>query len=736
MSSVLLSQTVTEKELQFEERDIVVEYAYGVSGMSQGKYSTARKHFKTVINHSTDPTLSMRSEFLAGWCSYNLSHWESAAGWFGAYSKKNGLLSEYADYFRGISLTRAKKYKEAISSWNEYFTKYGETKHYSEARLIQCDALTADKRCDLALPILRKILKDTSHGDRRARILLKIGSCLEALGNIKEAKTTYRDIYIYRPGSGSASKAAKRLKEIGGNPDKMSHAERYKRAEKLYKRARWENALSEYTKLLQDKRYDRNNERGRLTAIRQAMCLYRMYRTEDAARAFKKFFTELPVGAYTSTSYYYYGHCMGRMEKNDEAMRSYRNVIEKTPSSSLVPGSWLNIAQIYGERDKWDEAIKCMDIIRTKHRASARKLDISWRIGWIYYRRGDFLKAAERFENHNGTKELVSRRNAYWRARSLERAGKKPEAAALYKAFLDEKPYGHYALWAWARMGKKPLESTGFDRKPSVIKIPSFSKEDERLDRSRELALMGLLDFAVEELASLETRKDLTEPDHEAICMLYQSYGDYYRSRRAVYRYLSVDTNRYTIEEDRYWRILYPRPYSSQILSLSKKRKVDPNHVWSIIMQESNFRHTVTSSAGAMGLMQLIRPTAKQMAKRLNLKDFTDNDLFDPYTNILMGVNYLADVADKLGTHSGRFYLATAGYNGGPTNVRRWARARPDLEVDEWVEEIPFSETRKYVKRVFSNRSTYQMLYGKGDIEGVTAPVGVKIRNLVPAIFK
>lgn len=734
----------TEKQIKWDsDSNLAVEYSNGIGEISREKYSTAKMRFAAIANFSLDATLISRATFLAGWCSFNLSEWSDSAEWFGKYLSGGGILDEYAAYFRAISITRSGNYEEAVAVWKKFFQDNPDSNWNREAKLSQFDAMREVGKCDEALPLLEKLLSATDNDDQRARILFNIGLCRESIGKIEQAKSTYRDIYINRPASGSASKAARRMRELGMDPDQMTIEERYTRAEKLYDRARWEEAAFEYEKLLADKNFSRDSERGRLTAIRYGMCFYRLYRTERAAEIFKNFFAGLSVGSYTSTAYYYYAHCLGRQEKTAEALEAYRVVIEKTPESELAPTAWLNIAQIYGEWDRWDDAILCLQKIRDKYPGSAAELDVSWRLGWIYYRRGDYDKAAAAFESHRAKSEADDRRNDYWQARALEKSGKKDAALGIYQSMISGKPFGYYAVWAYGRLGKSPLvsppqtDSSSVEAAGAQVKIiPAVSVKDERIDRARELAQMGLLEFAVDEIAGIEQRKDLKQTDYIAIAAMYQFYGDYNRARKIVFNYLPFNTGKYKKEDDAYWRIIYPQAYPSIVKPISAERNVDPNHVWSIMMQESVFKPRVVSPAGAMGLMQIIPQTAKQVAKRLNMADFAESDLFVPATNIRMGINYLADVAEELGTDPARYYLATAAYNGGPVNVKRWARARLEIEVDEWVEEIPFSETRNYVKKVFDNRSVYQMLYGNGEGQGIPVPVGLKIKDIAPGVIK
>jgi len=725
---------VVEKTRGEETDEWVAEYAAAVGEMGRERYDSATARLEGVAQHSDDPVLAARAAFLAGWCAYNNAEWRKAADWFGTYLESKGLLRDYASYFRGISLTREGLHEQAVAAWSVYFGIYSDKSRrsmYREARLAQADSLAALDRCGEALSILRDLLAETKNGEQRASILWKTGNCLEKTGKVGEAVKTYRDIYIYRPAAEAARKAEKRMKALGQEPDRLTLAERRTRAEGLYEKARWEEALEEFEKYLNEEGCDRRSHDERKAAVRRALCLYKLYRTDEAMAAFREFVEELPVGDYTATAYYYYGHCFGRKSQNDEALQAYRNVIEKAPSSDLVPLAWLNIAQIYGEKEQWDNALECLETIRKSYPDKAGELDISWRIGWIYYRLGRFDLAAESFSNHNGENDAAKRRNLYWSARALSRAGDEEKSRKIYRKLVEEKPFGYYGLWASARLGIAPPGPVR-PKRPKAHAVPGLKIRDIRLDRSRELVQMGLVQFAVDELSLLQRSAEFDKKEHEAIALLYQAYGDYYRARRTVLDYLEVDTENFSPKDFRYWKMLYPRPYMAEVRSQALTRKVPPNLLWSIMKQESAFQARAKSYAGAVGLMQLIPPTAEMMAKRLGMEDFRESDLKVPAVNIRMGVNYLADVAERLGEHGGRFYMACAGYNGGPSNVRRWAQARRDLEIDEWVEEIPFGQTRRYVKHVFSNWSVYQMLYGKGGFGGIPVPVGEKIADIVP----
>jgi len=166
-----------------------------------------------------------------------------------------------------------------------------------------------------------------------------------------------------------------------------------------------------------------------------------------------------------------------------------------------------------------------------------------------------------------------------------------------------------------------------------------------------------------------------------------------------------------TVELDRvpvhFLKMYYPTKHHGHVEREARKRNLDPALVKGVILQESSYDPTARSSAGATGLMQLMEPTAREIAPRVDLR-WENTRLVDPSYNITIGCYYLRTLTAEFGDDP---LLALAAYNGGIGNVRRWLRG--DLKnrlPDELVESIPFNETRGYVKRVLFYRSVYERL--------------------------
>lgn len=162
----------------------------------------------------------------------------------------------------------------------------------------------------------------------------------------------------------------------------------------------------------------------------------------------------------------------------------------------------------------------------------------------------------------------------------------------------------------------------------------------------------------------------------------------------------------------------YPMPMKDAMLGAARQARIDPAYVYGLIRQESRFIHESRSGVGAYGLMQVMPATARWTAKKIGLADYRPEQLAEPDTNLRLGTAYLKLVLDSL---DGSEALAAAAYNAGPNRPRRW-RDGPVLEPAVWIENVPISETRDYIKKVLSNATYYA-----GLLEGRTASLKARL---------
>ena len=156
-----------------------------------------------------------------------------------------------------------------------------------------------------------------------------------------------------------------------------------------------------------------------------------------------------------------------------------------------------------------------------------------------------------------------------------------------------------------------------------------------------------------------------------------------------------------------YWHLLFPQPYWSDLVADSESHGLDPYLVASLIRQESEFNAGAVSHANAYGLMQLLPSVGKAAAKKEGVKGFSTNQLLNPATNMQLGTLNLKQVLDRFG---GQVEYALAAYNAGDVPVRQWMASGEYKDIPEFVESIPYTETREYVQAILRNREMYRAL--------------------------
>lgn len=332
-----------------------------------------------------------------------------------------------------------------------------------------------------------------------------------------------------------------------------------------------------------------------------------------------------------------------------------------------------------------------------------------WDKAWGTYLHGDLngAKPMFRFIADTYTSPNVKRQSEYWYARTVERLGQKEEASTIYRQ-LASAPYEDvYALNAIAHGAPRLTPETN----PLKMNRPDWRDIAEKT-MPGELRLAYEL-TALDDMrdAQLEIRRHARFSNQRyadaLMADLYNAAGNtdlLYRTIRRAFPQLA------TVEQDAvppyFVKMYYPVRYQDAIRKDAKRFGVDPYLVMALILQESSYRPNARSTVGATGLMQLMPATGKELTQKLHGR-FHSANLENPETNIELGTYHLQHMIQIFG---GQVQLAVASYNAGQGNVLKWRRAAPSKPMDEFLESIPFPETRNYVKRVTLLRSSYERI--------------------------
>ncbi|MEP7061781.1 MAG: transglycosylase SLT domain-containing protein [Betaproteobacteria bacterium] len=305
----------------------------------------------------------------------------------------------------------------------------------------------------------------------------------------------------------------------------------------------------------------------------------------------------------------------------------------------------------------------------------------------------------------------------YWRARALERLDRRDEALPIYAALAPQ--YNFYGILAAEAIGKRPVTHST----PAPVTTSWLADFGARNDVQR-----------VVKLAQLDMRADSVREWYEIVRAMDDETllkaAEF--ARRAGLSDRSINAADRTVARHDF-ALRYPTPYEAQFLAAAKMNNVEAPLLYGIARQESRFVADIVSSAGAMGLMQLMPPTARWVSKQLNRAGYRAEAITEIDTNSQFGAFYLKYWLDRL---DGQPALAAAAYNAGPGRAQAW-RPPAAMEGAIWVETIPFNETRDYVKKVMANTMFYAGALPRRDAPYVslTERLGtVRPRNAAAAV--
>jgi soluble lytic murein transglycosylase len=397
---------------------------------------------------------------------------------------------------------------------------------------------------------------------------------------------------------------------------------------------------------------------------------------------------------------------------NAAAREAFRALETRFPDHGLADEAGYLAAWLAMNAGDDATAVQDFAAFEKLHPRSKRRDEARWfrsyallRLGRLAEARALLLTLASDFP-----KSSLVPQARYWAARarqlsSAPDAGPQVDAAKEYAELISAFPGSFYA-----RLGVERLRELGqtppalFPEAPRAL----TPKPPAALGLALALSRTGLLRDAAEEVQ--RAMGQVSSPD-EALLWGHalQALGEYGAAYTLAARHLWEAV--YTQRQPEAIALLYPRAFQPSVERWSALHGLDPHFAWAIMRRESAFRPEVTSVADARGLMQLIPPTADGIAAETREPKVDPDQLYGPDTNLRLGTWYLGALFRRMG-HP---ILVAGAYNGGPSAVARWMSQRGELPLDRWVEEIPWKETRGYVKQVVADYYLYRELYGAPD---------------------
>lgn len=626
-------------------------------------------------------------------------------------------IADYALWLRGRALAGTGKHAEAMNVFSELMKEFPESIRFRSARILWAtSALQTGGARDV--PEFLGDLIDSNQADA----LLLAAKAYETQGNQAEAVASYRKTYFYGAGSDSAVEAEAKLTSLGQALTPQNGDELKARADKFYAAKNYAEASKAYNDLVLNFPAFATPR----TQVNRLVSLANSNKTQDAQTAFYL----VPISAPEKEEAY---HQLALAYAKARLWPTARTVLEEMrqryPSGKLVPKAFMDVG-IAAREAKY--ATEASYLLRTAVISFPHAIEVAqaqFELAWLEHDNKNFTASSQMLTEHLARfadKDTTNRGKAgYWAARDSERARKIPEACALYEGMMyryGANWYGYLALQRLTNLraqgqcqtsaaGENPIVKKAVANLKTITVAPETStdRELDRAEKSDELSVAGLFDWAIDELEEAKKMATNSPKINLALARHHRLKGNNVAALLALAKSYPDYAQMFPEEMGREeWDIFYPLINWNDIKTWAKARNLDQYQVAGLIRQESVFDPRAKSHANAFGLMQLLVPTARMVAKKYGSSTTTiyADTLFQPALNIELGTGYLRDQFDKFG----RLEYVAAAYNAGPGRVPGWRSTLP-AEIDEFVEAVPFKETKAYIQGVVRNTAQYRRLY-------------------------
>ncbi len=618
-------------------------------------------------------------------------------------------LDDYANYLEAQAAVEGNHPQDAIPLLTQFSDHHPTSVFDNSAPILLGNAYLASNDAKSALRVLQPLLGSPAGNQVDFRLVL--AKVYQANGDLQKSSILYRGIYLGDPLSLEAAAAKSQLLLMNAP---LSAAERKQHADAMFNAKQYALAEDEYRALQRSSTELSQSDRDALE-IYAAVCDLRLKKLS------REEVEHLPVTGDDSAALKIYlqselARNMGNADQHDAFVQE---LMAEYPHSRWLEEALYSGGNMYLIRQEDAKAIDDYLALVQHFPNSIYAPNSHWHAAWLCYRQRRYPDAArlmdEQIVQYPAGGQVPGA--LYWRARLYEDVEHNyGQALNYYNQLNTSYVNSYYAILAReriAQLGSRPdvppapaLAAVPVVNNPGLTDV--LPDNDPHLIKARLLANAALNEYIRPEIQLSETSNGWGA---FAEAQIYQSFGENTRALQAMKRskipFLSLPVKDVPMA---YWQLLLPRPYWTTLENDARANGVDPYLVAALIRQESEFNPGAVSRANAYGLMQLLPSVGKEIAKKDGQRHFKTNDLLDPIINLQLGTQDLRKSIDRYG---GQVDYALAAYNAGDSPVHQWMALNNYKDIAEWVESIPYTETRDYVQAIVRNRELYRAVYEK-----------------------
>jgi soluble lytic murein transglycosylase len=661
------------------------------------------------------------ARFLRGYSHFSGKDYDGAINALDPAATGASRIGDYTLYYRAQSEAAAGRLSDAIRDYRALSSKFPESLMVHESIIEAARASIATGDPQAAIKLLSRMVQQAD-----AEALLITAQAYEATGSNPQAIDLYRRIYFDLPATAAAEQAASRLAGLGAGPaDRPGSADQMRsRADSLFKANQYAEALKAYDDLAQAYA---GAGGGDDIALHRGICQLNSRQPAEAARTLGQVSQKAPD--LQAEALYYQAEAYRRTGQLSESGAAVDRLVSRYADKNLAPSAIYNLAQYLDKHSRAGEAAARYRQIAATFPQSEYAPEATYTLGWRAYTERRYSDAARILEQHLASYRYPASKfmgqAGFWAGKAEERLDNRRRALALYDLVSQRYRFGYDGYVAARRAASLRAAAPGLQAEESTLgsqwdqirrnltEVQAITEtaddsEAARVNRADDLELIGLTEMAIHEMNRAIDNAPSSPRLNLRLSQIYSGRGDNLQAtivlRRAypdLFSYKDSDLPREA------WEILFPLTNWEVIRQEARRYGIDPYVAAGLIRQESVFNPNAVSRVGARGLMQLMPSTGQLIAKRDGTGAITAGDLFNPSLNIKLGMSYLAGLIGQFG----KVEYAAAAYNAGPGRARQWIAEHGSLDMDEWVESIPFSETRGYVQSVLRNSVNYRRLY-------------------------
>ena len=680
------------------------------------QYRLAALKFEKILNTEITPSKKLEIHHILAYTYEKLQNRPKAVGNYVRVITKDYPLADIA-LFRLAKLYEGMKNETKALEWYTKLTnEYPSSPYFQDAIWNLAQLHLENEQYNEAKSLIVKNL-DTPEYRREATYAL--ARCEEGLNRFASAFQIHQKLIVQNQSDKIAEKAVRKLKMLASDHIslKLSPIDNLNCSLVQYHQGNFKYAINELTPLT---RSSDTKMKGR-ALYHIGLCYMGRKWYNTATKNFNAVITIGDKTEYLTRARYQIAQCYRLKGNLTTAINRLESLVKTYPWSELVDNALYDIAQIYERQEKLDLALK----------AYSRLIDIApgsdyadwaaWRIGW---QRFDEKKYEDSYNAFKGLKEnFPGNRYAmgahFWMAKIRERQNKPAAAREIYAEVAKSR------YWYYSARAKDILRIKTSELEPKAVQDAKLPQETACPEYLPILMKLRLYEDAIYLMTRfIDQTPNAAKECFYALVTCYESLEMYDKAREVADRALMSPffQNQATVDLAKLRKFLYPLHYQHLVEKYSQQYDVEPALIYAMILEESRYRTDAISWAGAIGLMQIMPSTGREIARQLNIRRFRTSMLKDPDVNIRMGTKYIGYLNSIFDDNA---MLVSGAYNGGPGRMKRWLESKNINDIDEFVEKITIRETRLHIKKVINSYDNYVEIYGQPDVPAVKSALNV-----------